>query len=194
MKGCYERNSIEDGELYIYTESGEFILPHFYGLYQETEKPVGVAVKAGDIEILIALKGSETPLPLLSSNQRTSFVKLCPDYYDAVDNWSGKANSAFLAKIGSPAAWFCANYECRTIKKGEWWMPSFAEMDLMNSFIRGVDCCLYLCRGEHLPRTFHWTSTLVSSEYAWAFDYGTSFSTAIRDESFYIRPITSIPK
>ena len=194
-RGCYGKLSVEDGVPYIYTANGLFILPQFWGLYEETEKPVGVALKEGEHGVLVALKGSEKDLTLLDGYQKGVTGKLFNSDEDAKSDWSGKENTELFVKADSPAAKFCADYETGTIKKGKWWLPSYAEMELMCRHKDKIDACLTVCAGSPLFYGWHWTSTQFSSRSAWIFYwyYGGTFDLC-KDYDHRVRPVSAFPE
>ncbi len=194
-KGCYDRLNIEDGVPYIYTTNGKFILPQFWGLYEETEKPVGIALKEGQHGVLVALKDSKKYLVLLDEYQKDITGKSFNNDKDARSDWNSRVNTKLLVKVGSPAAKFCADYETETIKKGYWWLPSYAEMRLMCRHKNKIDACLTVCDGSPLYYGWHWTSTLFSFRSAWIFRwYHGGAHTNSKSEHIRVRPISAFPE
>lgn len=194
-RGCYGKLNVEDGVPYIYTANGLFILPQFWGLYEETEKPVGVALKEGQHGVLVALKGSEKYLTLLDDYQKDVTGKSFDSDEDAKSDWNGKENTELFVKAGSPAAKFCADYETEPIKKGNWWLPSYAEMELMCRHKDKIDACLTVCAGSPLFYGWHWTSTQFSSWSAWIFYWSNGHT----DRNFVgnsnrVRPVSAFPE
>lgn len=193
-KGCYDRLNIEDGVPYIYTTNGKFILPQFWGLYEETEKPVGIALKEGQHGVLVALKDSKKYLVLLDEYQKDITGKSLNNDKDAQSDWNGRENTELFVKVGSPAAKFCADYETETIKKGYWWLPSYAEMELMYRHKDKIDVCLTICDGSPLYYGWYWTSTQFSFRSAWMFRwYNGNTHCSSKLDSNRVRPISAFP-
>lgn len=194
-RGCYGKLNVEDGVPYIYTANGLFILPQFWGLYKETEKPVGVALKEGQHGVLVALKGSEKYLTLLDDYQKDVTGKSFDSDEDAKSDWNGKENTELFVKAGSPAAKFCADYETEPIKKGNWWLPSYAEVELMCRHKDKIDACLTVCAGSPLFYGWHWMSTLFSSCSAWIFYWNNGYTCSnYKDNLYRVRPISAFPE
>lgn len=194
-RGCYGKLSVEDGVPYIYTANGLFILPQFWGFYEGTEKPVGVALKEGEHGVLIALKGSEKDLVLLDEYQKDVTEKSFDNYEEAKSDWNGKENTELFVKAGSPAAKFCADYETEIIKKGKWWLPSYAEMELMCRHKDKIDACLTVCAGSPLFYGWHWTSTQFSSRSAWVFSWLYGRTNNYSEDNYNrVRPVSAFPE
>lgn len=193
-RGCYGKLSIKDGVPYIYTTSGLFILPQFWGLYEGTEKPEGVALKEGEHGVLIALKGSDRNLVLLKDWGKDIVGKSFDDEKEAIHDWDGAANTMLFQKAESPAAKFCMDYKTDTIEKGKWWLPSYAEMKLMTKYKNPIDACLCICGGNPLSYGWHWTSTQFSSRSAWIF-YWSDGDTHYNNKNFNtrVRPVSAFP-
>lgn len=190
-RGCYGGLNVKEGVPYIYTENGLFILPQFWGLYEKAEKPVGVALKEGAHGVLVALKGSESFFKLFNE-----FPKDVPVKNEEYKNdWNGKGNTELFVKAGSPAAKFCSDYGTETIKRGNWWLPSYAEMELMCRHKDKVDACLAVCSGSTLYCAWHWTSTQVSSRSGWMF-YWAEGSTVRGYKCWFgrVRPVSCFPE
>lgn len=193
--GCCNKLNVEDGVPYIYTSSGLFVLPQFWGLYEEMEKPVGIALKEGGHGVLVALKGSEEYLVLLNEYQKNVTGKSFSNDEEAKNDWNGKENTELFVKYGSPAAKFCADYETETVQKGNWWLPSYAEMELICRHKDKIDACLTICGGSPLFYGWHWTSTQFEFRSAWIFIwvYGYTDSNFKGDKN-WVRPVSCFPE
>lgn len=141
--------------VYIYTESGSLVLPKFWGLYEETEKPVAAAIIA-DRNLLVALEGSEKSLMLLDWEKELQSPKF-ETIEDSLKDDKGEETTAQLAEMGSPAALFCANYQ---IGIGRWYMPTMADFQLMYDNKKELDIALAIAGGNAVETDdWHWTST-----------------------------------
>lgn len=193
-RGYCERRNVKDGVPYIYTSNGMFILPQFWGLYEETEKPEGIALKEDEHGVLVALKDSEQDLVLLGDYKKDVTGKLFDNSKTAKNDWGGKENTDLFIKAGSPAAKFCANYETKTIKKGNWWLPSYAEMELMCRHKNEIDACLSICGAIPIFYGWHWTSTQFSSCSAWVFSwYSGNTLDDCKVGNLRVRPVSAFP-
>lgn len=156
-QGLFVKETAPKG-VYIYTESGNLLLPKFWGLYENTEKPVAAAIIA-DRNLLVALEGSETSLVLLDWEKELKSAKF-ESFEDALKDDKGEEATTQLAEMGSPAALFCTNYQCGQIEASKWYLPTLADFQLMHDNKKVLDIALSICGGNAIEvYDYHWTST-----------------------------------
>lgn len=167
--GIYPKDKAPNG-VYIVTESGYCILPEYYGLYK-MNTPVGIGIIKGKHSLLVSLNGSKEEIILSKDTNSYKTDKQYDCIEKALNDWDGKENTKQLAKSESPAAKYCLEYECGSIKKGSWWIASFGEKNLMFEHKTMVDACLAICGGEVLHGYWYWSSTEHSKGYNWVLDW-----------------------
>lgn len=188
-KGIYTKNEAPAG-VYIFTEKKNCIEPKFWGLYEESEKPVG-AIIIGEHPIIVALKGSDNEMKLLDYDVENNNPIIEKDFHN---DFNGEAYTEYLAGIGSPAAKFCRDYSCGNIPKGKWYLPSIGEFIVMFENKKRLDIALAVCGGDMIESGFwHWTSThrSIKSNFIFLWYYG-SRDFINQNNNYRVRPVSNI--
>ena len=126
---------------------------------------VGITVRLGERRTCIAKFDAEdhdegdTEFPLLASSDndteddRETFIG---KYYDAYNDFNGKVHTESLIRRG-----------CKIPLADNQYIPSAGEWLLVMLFIKKVQEALEYACGEPLKEDWYWSSTEVSSNYAW---------------------------
>jgi len=176
------KENCKDG-VYIYTQSGKFWLPQYWGL--SNEPAFAVALVKGDTKLLVALKGSEEGIELLPDG-----YKIALDEYksieDALKDKSGKEATDKLFKAGSKAALFCREFG------PSWYLPTLSDMQSLYESKKEVDSAITIACGEPLPGRYHWTSTRYNNACNWIFDWSNG-DRGIDNQNDYcrVRPVSA---
>ena len=171
--------------IYIFTESGQLILPKFWGNYENSEEAKYIAFVKGDMKRMIALKGSDEGLELLEDG-----VKVALEEYSSIDaalkDNSGYSNTEKLLKVDSKVAEFC-----KELGK-EWYLPAIGEMNAFYTIKKEVDAALAIAGGEPFFYGWHWTSTRYSSCRNWVYLWGNGNRDDDSQGSNYrVRPVSA---
>lgn len=188
----FKKEDAPDG-VYILTEKGNCIISGSWSNFKEKETAIGIAVIEGEHKLVVALSGSEEDIKLTEEYCISITGKQYINKDDAKKDWDGKENTRLFAEKGdSPAAKYCLDYEYGNIKKGSWWLPSFAEMNLMYRNKPMIDACLAICGGDILPGLWHWTSTELSAHSTWVLNWDNgSTDDNVRVNDLRVRPVSA---
>lgn len=178
-------NSINDGVFIMFHRNSDnyplMVKPHKWASYQNSgEIAEGVVVVEGGKILVVA--PTETSL-YWSSAAVSGGGKTTTDRLTALDDWTGKANTA--AQIthtecsgASYAPGFCAQYSRvnangKGLTAGRWWLPSLGELMMIYANMRKINYALSLIEGAtQLAETWYWSSTESSAAYAWFLGLG----------------------
>ena len=173
-------NSINDGVFIMFHRNSDnyplMVKPHKWTSYQNSgEIAEGVVVVEGGKILVVA--PTETSL-YWSSAAVSGGGKTTTDRLTALDDWTGKANTA--AQIthtecsgASYAPGFCAQYSRvnangKGLTAGRWWLPSLGELMMIYANMRKINYALSLIEGAtQLAETWYWSSTEYSATNAW---------------------------
>ena len=173
-------NSINDGVFIMFHRNSDnyplMVKPHKWASYQNSgEIAEGVVVVEGGKILVVA--PTETSL-YWSSAAVSGGGKTTTDRLTALDDWTGKANTA--AQIthtecsgASYAPGFCAQYSRvnangKGLTAGRWWLPSLGELMMIYANMRKINYALSLIEGAtQLAETWYWSSTEYSAANAW---------------------------
>lgn len=173
-------NSINDGVFIMFHRNSDnyplMVKPHKWASYQNSgEIAEGVVVVEGGKILVVA--PTETSL-YWSSAAVSGGGKTTTDRLTALDDWTGKANTA--AQIthtecsgASYAPGFCAQYSRvnangKGLTAGRWWLPSLGELMMIYANMRKINYALSLIEGAtQLAETWYWSSTEYSATHAW---------------------------
>lgn len=173
-------NSINDGVFIMFHRNSDnyplMVKPHKWASYQNSgEIAEGVVVVEGGKILVVA--PTETSL-YWSSAAVSGGGKTTTDRLTALDDWTGKANTA--AQIthtecsgASYAPGFCAQYSRvnangKGLTAGRWWLPSLGELMMIYANMRKINYALSLIEGAtQLAETWYWSSTEYSATNAW---------------------------
>ena len=173
-------NSINDGVFIMFHRNSDnyplMVKPDKWASYQSSgEIAEGVVVVEGGKILVVA--PTETSL-YWSSAAVSGGGKTTSDRLTALDDWTGKANTAAQithaeCSSASYAPGYCAQYS-RTnangkgLTAGRWWLPSLGELMMIYANMRKINYALSLIEGAtQLAETWYWSSTESSATYAW---------------------------
>lgn len=151
-----EPNKMTDG-IYLIKAVGSPVL-----FMPECDKKdcVAVGIKMGSKSIAVALKDAAggKDVTLTDSEDKTEYDGYINNCADAVADWSGKANTKHLKKIG-------LNKDIK-LEAGQY-IPSVGEMYLIYLHKKALNEALEAVGGESIADDWYWTSTEHNSSYAW---------------------------
>ena len=173
-------NSINDGVFIMFHRNSDnyplMVKPDKWASYQSSgEIAEGVVVVEGGKILVVA--PTETSL-YWSSAAVSGGGKTTSDRLTALDDWTGKANTAAQithaeCSSASYAPGYCAQYS-RTnangkgLTAGRWWLPSLGELMMIYANMRKINYALSLIEGAtQLAETWYWSSTEYSATNAW---------------------------
>ena len=173
-------NSINDGVFIMFHRNSDnyplMVKPDKWPSYQSSgEIAEGVVVVEGGKILVVA--PTETSL-YWSSAAVSGGGKTTSDRLTALDDWTGKANTAAQithaeCSSASYAPGYCAQYS-RTnangkgLTAGRWWLPSLGELMMIYANMRKINYALSLIEGAtQLAETWYWSSTEYSATHAW---------------------------
>jgi len=189
-QGIYNSQDAGNG-VFIFTESGNYVTPKFWGIHEDSENPVGVAI-IRERKLLVALNGSDGSLELLDYNKELTGKKL-ESLDDALLDEKGIESTSELASMGSEVATFCKEYESGQISKGNWYLPTVRDMQLMYDNKKELDIALAICGGEAIETDdWHWTSTRRSDRTHWIFYWNDGDRSDFNQYGIYrVRPVSA---
>lgn len=156
-QGLFTKETVGKG-VFIYTRNGNFIFSKFWGLHEQSETPVGVAILA-DRNLLVALEGSKESLILLDWEKELTGTKY-ESWDEARTDDNGMKATLDLASLGSPAAQFCLDYACGQIGKVQWYMETVDDAQLKFDHKKELDIALAIAGGNAIETDdWHWTCT-----------------------------------
>ena len=178
------------------------VKPHKWASYQNSgEIAEGVVVVEGGKILVVA--PTETSL-YWSSAAVSGGGKTTTDRLTALDDWTGKANTA--AQIthtecsgASYAPGFCAQYSRvnangKGLTAGCWWLPSLGELMMIYANMRKINYALSLIEGAtQLAETWYWSSTEYSAASAWylGLNYGYANNATKAPNQFRVRAVSA---
>ena len=173
-------DSINDGVFIMFHRNSDdyplMVKPHKWTSYQNSgEIAEGVVVVEGGKILVVA--PTEATL-YWSSAAVSGGGKTTTDRLTALDDWTGKANTAAQithseCNSESYAPGYCAAYERvnangKGLTAGKWWLPSMGELMMIYANMRKINYALSLINGATpLAETWYWSSTEFSATYAW---------------------------
>lgn len=131
---------------------------------------IGVAVKMGDRIATVALHdaadGEEIALTTDTPCGSEKFFH--PDFFDAITDWDGEANTKDYGDLFNPEI---------GLKEGQY-IPSLAQLHLILLNIKEVNKALEAVGGSPMRKEWYWSSTEYSALYSWVvyFSNGDSFN------------------
>lgn len=156
------------------------VKPDNWASYQSSgEIADGVVVVEGG-NILVVAPTEESLC--WSSAEVSAGGKTTTDRLTALDDWTGKANTA--AQITHPecsgenyAPGFCSKYSRvnsngQGLTAGKWWLPSLGELMMIYAHTRKINYALSFIEGAmQLAETLYWSSSEFSETYAWYLNF-----------------------
>lgn len=178
----YQQQFWSDGIYYV-LEGGHLIV---------TDDPksiagqvIGVAVKMGNRIATVALHdaadGEEIALTTDTPCGSAKFFH--PDFFDAITDWDGEANTKDYGDLLNPEI---------GLKEGLY-IPSLAQLHLILLNIKEVNKALEDVGGSPMRKEWYWSSTEFSARNSWGvhFNYGNSTGT-IKCSAFVVRPVVAL--
>lgn len=178
------------------------IKPDKWTSYQNRgEIAEGVVVVDGGKILVVA--PTETML-YWSSAAVNAGGKTTIDRLTALDDWTGKANTAAQithaeCSSASYAPGFCAQYSRvnannKGLTAGRWWLPSLGELMMIYANMRKINYVLSLIEGAtQLAETWYWSSTEYSATNAWGlgFDIGSARFNTKATNQYWVRAVSA---
>lgn len=146
---------------------------------------IGVAVKMGDRIATIALhdaaNGEEIALTKDEESGTTAFYR--PDFYDAITDWDGEANTKDYGDSLNPEI---------GLKEGQY-IPSLAQLHLILLNIKEVNKALEAVGGSPMRKEWYWSSTEYSAGISWIVSFGSGYSHyLIKYGTYVVRPAVAL--
>jgi len=169
--------------------------------------PVGVVLTSGGKSLVIAL--DEATLKWSSADTTGTHPTYITSLALSAADFDGKANTALSAAYSQCAGseyapYFCTHYEKKNsdggaekgLLAGEWWLPSHGELILIYANMNKVNYALSVCGGTPLPAAGHWSSTELSSTYAWGVNVsnGSVHNHTKSSSSYHVRPVAALKR
>lgn len=184
-------NSINDGVFIMFHRNSDnfplMVKPYKWPSYQNSgEIAEGVVVVEGGKILVVAPTESSSPLTW-SSAAISGGGTTTGDRVTAMNDWSGKANTAATIKASRAdaitntaqyAPGYCnlysrVNAKGEGLTAGKWWLPSLGEMMMIYANMTKINYALSLIAGAtQLVETWYWTSTERSATGAWYLSLG----------------------
>lgn len=152
----------------------------------EKARLVGIALKAGDTAIRIALKDQKD----VTLTNREDPGDVGSPYY--VDNWegarlwvpNGQAATEHIKAVGT---------DITGLEDG-WYIPSLYELYLMYLWRNHLDEALKYIGAEPFEDEWYWSSTECSATYAWALSFNTGYQNPYAKAStrYRVRPVSAL--
>lgn len=178
------------------------VKPHKWASYQSNgEIAEGVVVVEGGKTLVVA--PTEASL-YWSSAAVSAGGKTTTDRLTALDDWTGKANTA--VQITHPecsgenyAPGFCSKYSRvnsngQGLTAGKWWLPSLGELMMIYANMTKINYALSLIEGAtQLAETWYWSSTEHSVSAAWVLrlNEGTAYTNDKATSQGRVRPVSA---
>ena len=178
-------DSLSEGVFVMFHRNSDnfplMVKPNKWAIFQNSgEIADGVAIAEGGKILVVA--PTEASL-YWSSKEVSAGGTTTSDRLTALDDWTGKANTAAQVTRAecsgaSYAPGFCAQYSRvnangKGLTAGRWWLPSLGELMMIYANMRKINYALSLIEGAtQLSETWHWSSTEFSAAYAWYLGLG----------------------
>ena len=173
-------DSLSEGVFVMFHRNSDnfplMVKPNKWAIFQNSgEIADGVAIaEGGKIQVVAPTEASL----YWSSKEVSAGGTTTSDRLTALDDWTGKANTAAQVTRAecsgaSYAPGFCAQYSRvnangKGLTAGSWWLPSLSELMMIYANMRKINYVLSLIEGAmQLKETHYWSSTEYSAVYAW---------------------------
>lgn len=134
--------------------------------------------------------------------------KITTDRLTAMDDWTGKTNTAAQithseCNTESYAPGFCASYarvnaNGQGLTAGRWWLPSLGELMMIYANMSKINYALSLINGAaQLEESWYWSSTELSDVVAWGLQLGYGTTNNFTIKATYparVRPVSAFLK
>lgn len=155
-----------DGIYYVMNDKTLVPVAHLETI--DKARVIGVAVKMSDKIATVALHdaadGEEIALTTTEKNGSSEFFR--PDFWDAMSDWNGEANTKDYGDDLNPAI---------NLQPGQY-IPSLAQLHLILLNIKEVNAALDAVGGSPLREEWYWSSTEYSAGYSWNVYFGSGNS------------------
>lgn len=172
-----------DGIYYVMNDKTLVPVAHLETI--DKARVIGVAVKMSDKIATVALHdaadGEEIALTTTEKNGSSEFFR--PDFWDAMSDWNGEANTKDYGDDLNPAI---------NLQPGQY-IPSLAQLHLILFNIKEVNAALDAVGGSPLREEWYWSSTEYSAHNSWYVYFGSGSSTSnIKYITYVVRPAVAI--
>lgn len=165
-----------DGIYYVMNDKTLVPVAHLETI--DKARVIGVAVKMSDKIATVALHdaadGEEIALTTTEKNGSSEFFR--PDFWDAMSDWNGEANTKDYGDDLNPAI---------NLQPGQY-IPSLAQLHLILLNIKEVNAALDAVGGSPLREEWYWSSTEYSAFNSWIVYFGSGNS------SYYLKYGTGV--
>ena len=155
-----------DGIYYVMNDKTLVPVAHLETI--DKARVIGVAVKMSDKIATVALHdaadGEEIALTTTEKNGSSEFFR--PDFWDAMSDWNGEANTKDYGDDLNPAI---------NLQPGQY-IPSLAQLHLILLNIKEVNAALDAVGGSPLREEWYWSSTEGSARTSWYVHFGSGNS------------------
>lgn len=155
-----------DGIYYVMNDKTLVPVAHLETI--DKARVIGVAVKMSDKIATVALHdaadGEEIALTTTEKNGSSEFFR--PDFWDAMSDWNGEANTKDYGDDLNPAI---------NLQPGQY-IPSLAQLHLILLNIKEVNAALDAVGGSPLREEWYWSSTEYSAFTSWNVHFGSGYS------------------
>lgn len=157
---------LSDGIYYVINDKTLVPVAHLETVNKA--RVIGVAVKMSDKIATVALHdaadGEEVALTTTENNGSSEFFR--PDFWDAMSDWNGEANTKDYGDDLNPAI---------NLQPGQY-IPSLAQLHLILLNIKEVNAALEAVGGTPLRKEWYWSSTEYSAYGSWIVSFGSGLS------------------
>ncbi len=173
-----------DGIYYVMNDKTLVPVAHLETI--DKARVIGVAVKMSDKIATVALHdaadGEEIALTTTEKNGSSEFFR--PDFWDAMSDWNGEANTKDYGDDLNPAI---------NLQPGQY-IPSLAQLHLILLNIKEVNAALDAVGGSPLREEWYWSSTECSAGGSWIVYFGSGGSGKYygKCNSYVVRPAVAI--
>lgn len=173
---------VPDGVYYVLDTGG---LAYLNRMEYVKDDIIGVAVKMGEKIATIALhdaaEGEGIPLVTNPPCGTESFCH--PDFFDAITDWNGEANTKDYGEFLNPDI---------NLKEGEY-IPSLAQLHLILLNIKEVNKALEAVGGTPMKNNLYWSSTEGSDYSSWCVGFGSGNSGySSKYNAYVVRPAVAL--
>ena len=172
-----------DGIYYVMNDKTLVPVAHLETI--DKARVIGVAVKMSDKIATVALHdaadGEEIALTTTEKNGSSEFFR--PDFWDAMSDWNGEANTKDYGDDLNPAI---------NLQPGQY-IPSLAQLHLILLNIKEVNAALDAVGGSPLREEWYWSSTEYSAISSWYVNFGSGVSGyGSKYVTYVVRPAVAI--
>lgn len=171
-----------DGIYYVMNDKTLVPVAHLETI--DKARVIGVAVKMSDKIATVALHdaadGEEIALTTTEKNGSSEFFR--PDFWDAMSDWNGEANTKDYGDDLNPAI---------NLQPGQY-IPSLAQLHLILLNIKEVNAALDAVGGSPLREEWYWSSTEYSAYGSWYVLFGSGISNGNKCSTHVVRPAVAI--